>query len=101
MATVVGFGLVSTGVVEQPKVKIIGGGIGVGFNQSNIVNEQFIYDGVNNIFPLSNTALKVLSINIDNGSYPEYVPIGAVNNVTIEQIILLEDNRINIQYIKA
>jgi hypothetical protein len=29
------------------------------------------------------------------------VPIGPVNDVTIEQAILILDNKINIQYIKA
>jgi hypothetical protein len=99
MSTVVGYGLASTGVIITGGNN--GGGTGNGISEDNIVNELFTYDGINNTFPLTDPALKVLNVSIDNGTYPEYVPIGPVNDVTIEQAILILDNKINIQYIKA
>lgn len=66
---------------------------------SRIVTETFIYDGLNNIFTLTQEAKKVLNIFIDNGTYPEHVPTGTTTNIILPKEILYTDNRITVQYI--
>lgn len=68
---------------------------------ADIVTEEFIYDGVINNFVLTDPAAKVLNVYIDNGIYPDQVPVGAVANVTVNVALLLPGNIINVQYIKA
>lgn len=72
-----------------------------GINVNNFVLEQFIYNGISSTFNLANTAEKILNIYIDNGVYPAEIPEGQTTEVTINQDLLLKNNKISIQYIKS
>ena len=72
-----------------------------GINVNKFVLEQFIYNGTDNTFNLANTAEKILNIYIDNGVYPGEIPEGQTDEVTINQDLLLKNNKISIQYIKS
>ncbi len=98
--TMVGQNMVSTGVL----VPALGASTGnVNITTGNIVTDEFDYDGVDNDFELTYPAALILNIFIENGVHREYVPAGPgpFNNVVIEQEVLLEDNKIYIQYIRA
>lgn len=81
--------LVGVGVVSRGKDH---GGAG------SIIIEKFIYDGVNNEFELNETAKQVLDVYIDNGVYPNQVPIGEILKVTIDPNYLYAGNNITIKY---
>lgn len=66
----------------------------------DIVTDRFVFDGANNVFVLSNPAIQVLDIYIDNGVYPDEIPVGAVLNVTIDPNLILAGNIITIKYQK-
>lgn len=66
----------------------------------DIINETFIYNGINNTFVLTDPAIKVINVYIDNATFPSQVPTGAVTQVTIDPTLILENNEITVQYIK-
>lgn len=72
-----------------------------GIDVNKFILEQFIYNGTETTFNLANTAKKILNIYIDNGVYPGEIPEGQTAEVTINQDLLLKNNKISIQYIKS
>lgn len=86
--------IVGCGVVVKNKVENSGGGT------VDIVTDRFVYDGIDNVFVLSNPAIMVLDIYIDNGVYPDEIPVGEVASVTIDPDLILAGNIITVKYQK-
>ena len=89
------------GQILGPVIGSTSGGSSSGNLDENILIESFVYNGVDNEFDLANNASKVLDVYIDNGTYPDQVPNGAVSSVTVDAGLMLPDNTITIKYIKA
>ena len=64
------------------------------------VSDTFTYNGSDNVFVLTDTAYKVTMVFIENGAYPDQVPIGNVTEVTISSGLLLSGQTVVIHYIK-
>ncbi len=71
-----------------------------GGTTADIVTDRFIYNGVNNVFALTATASQIIDIYIDNGVYPDEVPVGATPTVTIDAGLIMQGNIITIKYYK-
>lgn len=64
----------------------------------DIVTDRFVFDGIDNVFVLSNPAIQVLDIYIDNGVYPDLVPMGATPSVIIDPDLILKGNVVTVKY---
>lgn len=91
-------------IVAVGVARILGNGGGGGGDGdimvADIINQSFVYNGVDNVFALAVAARKVLNVFIDNGTYPDQVPVGTTATVAVDGGLLLAGNIITIQYIK-
>ena len=61
--------------------------------------DTFTYTN-DNVFVLSESAFKVTMVFIENGAYPDQVPVGNVDEVTVDENLLLSGQTVVIHYIK-
>lgn len=64
----------------------------------DITTDRFVYDGANNVFALSSPASQIIDIYIDNGVYPDEVPVGPTPTVTVDAGLIIQGNIITIKY---